>query len=59
MKAMRKIRLSELKIFLSPTLLTGGFTLISVGVGNIFGIGAGMITAGAAMVLMGAPIVRD
>ncbi len=56
---MRKLRLSELKIFLSPTLLTGGFTLISVGVGNIFGIGAGMITAGASMVLMGAPIVRD
>lgn len=56
---MRKIRLSELKNFLSPTLLTGGFTLISVGVGNIFGVGAGMITAGAAMVLLGAPIVRD
>lgn len=56
---MRRIRLSELKILLSPGLLTGGFTLISVGVGNIFGIGAGMITAGAAMVLMGAPIVRD
>lgn len=56
---MRRIRLAELKIFLSPTLLTGGFTLISVGVGNIFGIGAGMITAGAAMVLLGAPIVRE
>lgn len=56
---MRKLRLSELKILLSPSLLTGGFTLISVGVGNIFGVGAGMITAGAAMVLMGAPIVRD
>jgi hypothetical protein len=56
---MRKIRLSELKNFLSPGLLTGGFTLVSVGVGNIFGVGAGMITAGAAMVLMGAPIVRE
>lgn len=56
---MRKIRLSELKNFLSGGLLTGGFTLISFGVGSIFGIGAGMITAGAAMVLMGAPIVRD
>lgn len=56
---MRKLRLSELKILLSPSLLTGGFTLISVGVGNIFGVGAGMITAGATMVLMGAPIVRD
>ncbi|MFI2632620.1 hypothetical protein ACH5A2_19810 [Streptomyces collinus] len=56
---MRKIRLSELKVFLSPGLLTGGFTLISIGVANIFGLGAGMITAGAAMVLLGAPIVRD
>jgi len=56
---MRKVRLSGLKNLLSPALLTGGFTLISFGVGNIFGIGAGMITAGAAMVLMGAPIVRN
>ncbi len=56
---MRKIRLSTLKNFLPPSLLTGGFTLISVGVGEIFGVGAGMIAAGAAMVLLGAPIVRD
>lgn len=59
MRRMRKIRLSELKNLLSASLLTGGFTLISVGVGTIFGTGAGMITAGAAMVLMGAPIIRD
>lgn len=48
-----------LKNLLSPSLLTGGFTLISIGVGSIFGFGAGMITAGAAMVLLGAPIVRE
>lgn len=48
-----------LKNLLSPSLLTGGFTLISIGVGSIFGFGAGMITAGVAMVLMGAPIVRE
>lgn len=55
----RKIQPSKLKNLLSPGLLTGGFTLISVGVGSIFGMGAGLITAGTAMVLLGAPIVRE
>lgn len=56
---MRKIRLTTLKNLLSPSLLTGGFTLISVGVGEILGLGAGLIAAGIAMVILGAPIVRD
>lgn len=38
---------TKLKDFLSTGLLTGSFTLMSVGVGMIGGLGAGLITGGA------------
>jgi hypothetical protein len=36
----------KLKDFLSTAVLTGSFTLISLGVGMIGGLGAGLITGG-------------
>jgi hypothetical protein len=33
-------------------MLTGGFTLITAGTWNIFGIGIGLITAGASLFVM-------
>jgi hypothetical protein len=44
---MRRFTPSMLKDFLSGAILTGGFTLISVGVGMIAGSGAGLIVGGA------------
>lgn len=44
---MRRLTPSVLKNFLSGGILTGGFTLISIGVGMIGGSGAGLITGGA------------
>jgi hypothetical protein len=43
---MRRLTSSELKDFLSGVLLTGGFTLLSSGVGMIGGPGAGLIVGG-------------
>lgn len=43
---------SGLKDFLSGALLTGGFTLISLGVGMICGTGAGVITGGLGAVAL-------
>lgn len=43
---MRRLTPIVLKNFLSGTILTGGFTLISIGVGMIGGSGAGLITGG-------------
>jgi hypothetical protein len=40
------------KNFLSWTVLTGGFTLMAVGFGRIFGMGVGLIVGGAAVVVM-------
>ena len=54
-----RARLSELKNLLPLASLTGGFTLITLGVGEIFGMGAGMISGGLAMVILGAPIIRS
>jgi hypothetical protein len=44
---MRRLTPSMLKDLLSTCLLTGGFTLISLGVGIIGGPGAGLIVGGA------------
>lgn len=44
---MRRPTPSVLKDFLSAGILTGGFTLISIGVGMIAGSGAGLIVGGA------------
>lgn len=43
---MRHFTPSILKDFLSGGILTGGFTLISIGVGTIAGTGAGLIVGG-------------
>jgi hypothetical protein len=47
---MRRLTPSALKDFLSGSLLTGGFTLISIGVGMIGGSGAGLIVGGTGLV---------
>lgn len=49
---MRRLTPSALKDFLSGVILTGGFTLISVGVGMICGTGAGVITGGLGAVAL-------
>lgn len=46
---MRRLTPAELKNFLSGTILTGGFTLISIGVGMIGGSGAGLIVGGVGL----------
>jgi multisubunit Na+/H+ antiporter MnhE subunit len=43
---MRKLTARVPKNFLSWAVLTGGFTLIAVGFGIIFGLGVGLIVAG-------------
>lgn len=40
------------KNFLSWAILTGGFTLMAVGFGRIFGLGVGLVVAGASVVVM-------
>jgi hypothetical protein len=40
------------KNFLSTATITAGFVLISVGVGKICGLGAGLIIAGALLVVL-------
>ncbi len=49
---MRKPNPSMLKNLRSQCLLTGGFTLITTGTWNIFGMGVGLITAGASLFVM-------
>jgi hypothetical protein len=49
---MRRFDPSKLKDLRSQSMLTGGFTLITAGTWNIFGIGIGLITAGASLFVM-------
>jgi hypothetical protein len=49
---MRRPTPSALKDFLSTGLLTGGFTLISTGIGMICGPGTGLIAGGIALVTL-------
>lgn len=49
---MRRLTPSMLKDFLSGSLLTGGFTLISAGVGIICGSGAGLMAGGIGLVAL-------
>jgi len=45
-----KPSLAGMKILLSNGILTAGFALISAGFGEIFGVGAGMLTAGVSLI---------
>lgn len=47
---MRRLTSAKLKDFLSGSLLTAGFTLISSGVGIICGTGTGLIAGGIGFV---------
>jgi hypothetical protein len=49
---MHWLTLTKLKDFLSIALLTGGFALLSVGVGTICGTGAGEIAGGISLVAL-------
>lgn len=49
---MRRFTPTKLKDFLSAATLTGGFTLISIGVGTIFGTGAGELAGGASLLTL-------
>ena len=49
---MRKLTPAKLKNFLSGALLTGGFAVLSLGVGTICGLGAGEITGGICLVAL-------
>jgi hypothetical protein len=56
---VRRISPSILKNLLPIGILTAGFALISLGVGTIFGVGAGEIAAGLGLALLVLPIIRE
>lgn len=49
---MRRLTPSALKDFLSAGILTGGFTLISIGIGTICGTGAGELAGGVGLLVL-------
>ncbi|MFI6530506.1 hypothetical protein [Streptomyces uncialis] len=49
MKMLDPVKLKNLR---SQSFLAGGFTLITAGIWSIFGLGVGLITAGASLFVM-------